>query len=139
MRRLWLAFAFIAAGLGSAVAQTKEAACPADFQNQSAPLTCSCAPEAATAPVALWWGRTEPSAEQMADLCRVAEVVSVRAAVASLPPACSQRLVLDGVDYARGGAVELWRGEVGWRAVWAADVRGDRPWSRIGNPDGENK
>jgi competence protein ComEC len=43
--------------------------------------------------------------------------------------------VLDGVDYARGGSVELWRTSTGWTAVWAADVRGDRPWSRIGDPD----
>ncbi|MEQ7155260.1 ComEC/Rec2 family competence protein [Brevundimonas aurifodinae] len=97
----------------------------------------SCVPETATAPVALWWGRTEPSAAQMADLCLSAEVVSVRAVVTGLPEACASRLVLDGVDYARGGAVELWRGDDGWRAVWAADVRGDRPWSRIGDPDGE--
>ena len=44
MRRLWLAFGFVAAGLGSAAAQ---APCPADFQNQAAPVTCACAPEAA--------------------------------------------------------------------------------------------
>jgi competence protein ComEC len=97
----------------------------------------SCVPGTATAPVALWWGRTAPSAERMADLCLSAEVVSVRAVVTALPPACADRLVLDGTDYARGGAVELWRGADGWRAVWAADVRGDRPWSRIGDPDGE--
>ena len=97
----------------------------------------SCRPELQAAPVALWWGRTEPSAEELTELCRSAEVVSLRPVVSALPEACADRLVLDGVDYAGGGAVELWRGEDGWRAVWAADVRGDRPWSRIGNPDGE--
>lgn len=95
----------------------------------------ACAPTDGAAPVALWWGKREPDAVQLDGLCRAAEVVSVRAVVNALPPACSERLVLDGVDFARGGAVELWRGEDGWRALWTADVRGDRPWSRIGDPD----
>ncbi|MGV3577363.1 ComEC/Rec2 family competence protein [Brevundimonas sp.] len=98
----------------------------------------SCAPaDAASGPVALWWGKRAPDAEQLAALCQSAPLVSVRAAVATLPSACEGRLVLDGVDYARGGSVELWRTDHGWRAVWAADVRGDRPWSRIGDPDAE--
>ena len=62
-------------------------------------------------------------------------MVSVRAVVNTLPSACDGKLVLDGLDYQRGGSVELWRTARGWRAVWAADVRGDRPWSRIGDPD----
>ena len=45
------------------------------------------------------------------------------------------RLVLDGVDYGRGGSVELWRVGAGWKAVWAADVRGQRPWTRQADPD----
>jgi competence protein ComEC len=96
-----------------------------------------CAPTDGAVPVALWWGKREPSAVQLDGLCRAAEVVSVRAVVNALPPSCENRLVLDGVDFARGGAVELWRSGDGWRALWTADVRGDRPWSRIGNPDGE--
>ncbi|MBX9707760.1 MAG: ComEC family competence protein [Caulobacteraceae bacterium] len=95
----------------------------------------ACAPTDGAAPVALWWGKREPDAVQLDELCRAAEVVSVRAVVNALPPSCAERLVLDGVDFARGGSVELWRGEDGWRALWAADVRGDRPWSRIGDPD----
>ena len=102
-------------------------------------LGCSrfaCAPTAAGAgPLALWWGRRAPSMEQMDELCRTAPVVSVRAVVAQLPPSCEGRLVLDGADYARGGAVELWRdgttGDNRWRALWSAEVRGDRPWSRM--------
>jgi competence protein ComEC len=86
-------------------------------------------------PIALWWGQSVPDLTQMAELCASAPVVSVRAAVPALPPSCDGSLVLDGFDYARGGAVELWRTPTGWRAVWAADVRGDRPWSRIGDPD----
>lgn len=99
--------------------------------------TCSrfsCAPDRPGAgPLAMWWGRRPPSAEQIDALCQSAPVVSVRGTVAGLPPSCEGRLVLDGTDYARGGAVELWR--VGpasanrWRAVWSAEVRGDRPWS----------
>jgi competence protein ComEC len=100
--------------------------------------TCAragCRPERA-GPLALWWGARLPSAEQLEALCRAAPLVSVRAVVAGLPPACEGRLVLDGRDYARGGAVELWRDGPGrWRAVWTAQVRGDRPWSRFGDPE----
>ena len=87
----------------------------------------------------MWWGRRAPSTEQLDTLCRSAPVVSVRAPVAVLPDSCEGRLVLDGVDYARGGAVELWRegpaAENRWRAVWSAQVRGDRPWSSFGDPE----
>jgi competence protein ComEC len=96
----------------------------------------SCAPET-SGPVALWWGRRAPSAEQLDALCRSAPVVSVRGELAALPPSCEGRLVLDGLDYARGGAVELKReGPAAanrWRALWVSDVRGDRPWSRFGD------
>jgi len=97
----------------------------------------SCRPETPEAgPVALWWGREAPDAEQMAALCRAASVVSVRAAVVALPASCDGRLVVDGVDFTRGGAVELWRdGSDRWKAVWTADVRGDRPWARQPDPD----
>ncbi len=96
----------------------------------------SCAPVSAiSGPVALWWGKRDPDAEALAALCTSAPLVSVRAVVGELPPTCKDRLVLDGIDYARGGSVELWRTPDGWRAVWAADLRGDRPWSRMGNPD----
>lgn len=95
----------------------------------------SCAPTVPGAgPLAMWWGRRAPSPDEIDALCRSAPVVSVRASVAVLPPSCTGRLVLDGTDYARGGAVELWRlGPASgrrWRAVWSAEVRGDRPWSR---------
>ncbi len=93
----------------------------------------SCAPaEPEAGPLAMWWGRRAPSLEQVDALCRSAPVVSVRAPLAVLPASCEGRLVLDGADYARGGSVELWRdGPVSanrWRAVWSAEVRGDRPW-----------
>ncbi|MBU1347423.1 MAG: ComEC family competence protein [Alphaproteobacteria bacterium] len=95
----------------------------------------SCNPDPDPGEIALWWGKAPPSTEKLAALCASAPLVSIRAVVPVLPPACEGRLVLDGLDYRRGGWVELWRTEGGWRAVWAADVRGDRPWSRIGDPD----
>jgi competence protein ComEC len=94
----------------------------------------SCAPEA-VGPVAVWWGRRAPDADQLSALCATAEVVSLRAPVPALPDGCADRLVLDGTDFARGGAVELWRTDQGWRALWTADVRGDRPWSRYGDAE----
>jgi competence protein ComEC len=94
----------------------------------------SCAPSG-TGAVALWWGRRPPTQDQLWALCRSAEVVSVRAVVTTAPAGCADRLVLDGADYAAGGAFELWRDGPGrWRAVRAADVRGDRPWSRPAAP-----
>lgn len=92
----------------------------------------SCAPEA-TGPVAVWWGRRAPGADQLSALCATAEVISLRAPVPALPDSCRARLVLDATDFARGGAVELWRTDQGWRALWTAEVRGDRPWSRYGD------
>jgi competence protein ComEC len=83
-------------------------------------------------PLAVAWGRRAPSADRLAELCAAAEVVAVRAVVTALPPACDGRLVLDGEDWARGGAVELWRTPDGWRALRVADLRGDRPWSGAG-------
>ncbi|MET4684585.1 ComEC/Rec2 family competence protein [Brevundimonas faecalis] len=95
-----------------------------------------CAPETAEAgPVALWWGKAAPGIEQMDALCRSAQIISSRAEIRALPPSCEGRLVLDGVDYGRGGSVELWREGAGWKAVWAADVRGRRPWTRQADPD----
>ena len=90
----------------------------------------SCAPVEA-GPLAIWWGRRVPDAEQLGAMCATAEVVSVRGQVVDLPADCDGRLVLDGLDFARGGSIELWREGAGWRAVWAADDRGDRPWSRL--------
>lgn len=100
----------------------------------------SCRPEAEqVGPVAIWWGRKAPGPAQMEALCRAAPVISVRAVLTSIPSACQERLVLDGIDFARGGAIELWRVSPSetdrWRAVWTADVRGDRPWARQPNPD----
>ena len=94
----------------------------------------SCAPDKSGAgPVALWWGRKAPTEAQMKALCASAPVISVRAEVRTMPASCEGRLVLDGLDHARRGAVELWRTPGGWRALSVADLRGDRPWSRYGD------
>ncbi len=99
----------------------------------------SCAPET-VGPVALWWGRRAPTLQQVDGLCRSASVVSIRTVVRDLPTSCAGKLVLDGLDHARGGAVELKReGPAAanrWRALWVSDVRGERPWSRYGDAEG---
>jgi len=92
----------------------------------------SCVPDGDRSPIALWWGRRAPSQDQLSTLCSRAQIVSVRAIITTLPSSCSGRLVLDGTDHAKGGAVELWKTETGWRAIWTSDVRGTRPWSRAG-------
>lgn len=96
----------------------------------------ACAPQTVEAgPVALWWGKKPPSESALAALCQSASVVSSRAVLTRLPDACVDTLVLDGSDYRKGGAVELWRSGATWRATWTSEVRGDRPWSRIGDAD----
>jgi competence protein ComEC len=91
-----------------------------------------CRPDAEAVGPALFWGRRGPTVERLAEACVTAEVVAVRTAVDVLPPECAPRLVLDGRDFAERGAVELWREGDGWRALWVADLRGDRPWARYG-------
>ncbi|PZO01267.1 MAG: competence protein ComEC, partial [Alphaproteobacteria bacterium] len=90
----------------------------------------SCVPDGDRSPIALWWGRRAPTQDQLSTLCSRAQIVSVRAIITTLPSSCSGRLVLDGTDHAQGGAVELWKTETGWRAIWTSDVRGTRPWSK---------
>lgn len=96
-----------------------------------------CRPETPAAGPALFWGRRAPPEGRLAEACRGAEVVAVRTVVTRLPPECAGRLVLDGRDFAERGAVELWRGDAGWRALWVADLRGDRPWARYGDADSQ--
>lgn len=79
----------------------------------------------AQAPIAGWWGKKPPSAEQLAALCERADVIVVRSAGGE----CPGRLVLDKADFERGGSAELYRTPTGWRIVWAQTLRGERPWS----------
>ncbi len=90
----------------------------------------SCTPERNLSPrVAGWWGRKAPTDEQLSGLCAASDLIVVRATVDRLPGACEGRLLLDGADFARGGALELWRRGDGWAGRWASDLRGQRPWT----------
>ena len=90
----------------------------------------SCAPlPSAPVRVAAAWNVKRPLKEgRLAELCASAEVVILRNDFA--PEACAAPVVLTGRDFARGGAVELYRDGPGkWRAAWAQDLRGRRPWT----------
>ncbi|WP_240609533.1 ComEC/Rec2 family competence protein [Phenylobacterium deserti] len=95
----------------------------------------SCAPQAG-APVALAaaWNLKRPLADGRAQaLCSSAEVLIWRGPTP--PPNCGARLVLSAADFQRGGAAELYRSSDGtWRAVWAQDLRGRRPWTWGSDP-----
>jgi competence protein ComEC len=84
--------------------------------------------------LATWWGRKPPAVDKLALLCASADVVSVRAAVRTLPTACKGKLLLDGLDFARGGSVELWRRDGRWLGQWGQPLRGERPWTRLPEP-----
>lgn len=88
----------------------------------------ACVVEGPAGGLALWWGRRAPDPDQLSALCEQAAMVALRPTVAELPAACASRLVLDGTDLARGGSVELRSAGEGWTAVWARDLRGERPW-----------
>ncbi|HWE45578.1 MAG TPA: ComEC/Rec2 family competence protein [Caulobacteraceae bacterium] len=77
-----------------------------------------------------WWRNKAPPDARFAGLCAGTDLVIVRGEVDRIPPACRGVAILDGLDFRRGGAAELWRSGNGWAAVWSADRRGDRPWSR---------
>lgn len=88
-----------------------------------------CAPRPGTYPaLGTWWSRRTPSAERLADLCAVSQLVVLRAETV-LPPACAGRTVLTPPDFRRGGAVELYAAGEGFRLVWAEPIRGNRPWT----------
>lgn len=72
------------------------------------------------------FSRKEVSATRLAALCRDHDLVVVRARAEAR---CKDALVLDGGDFARGGAAQLWKRADGWRIQWAQDLRGRRPWS----------
>ena len=86
----------------------------------------SCVPRPGAPSIAAVWSRRPVDAARLAALCAQAEVVVVRG---NADGRCPAALVLDAGDFARGGAVELRRTPTGWRAVWAQDLRGRRPWS----------
>jgi competence protein ComEC len=89
----------------------------------------SCAPRGlpAAPAIAAIWSRKPVERARVEALCRVSQLVIVRARAD--PASCPRSLVLTAEDFARGGAVELYRTSSGWRAVWAQDMRGRRPWT----------
>jgi len=89
----------------------------------------SCTPSAA-APVrlALWAGRQPPKDAAFARFCASAEVLVLRSPLGP-GQACPSATVFTGIDFERGGAVELWRQGEAWRLRWAATERGSRPWT----------
>jgi len=86
----------------------------------------SCAPRPAGPPVAFVWSRRALEPGRLEALCAQAEVVIIRGEAAA---ACPGKLVLTAKDFGARGAVELYRQGGSWRAVWAQDLRGRRPWS----------
>jgi competence protein ComEC len=113
---------------------------PADAQVTARDFDCdrkSCAPVASVGGVKVgsWWWKKPPPAERMDRLCTGADLVVFRGWIDQIPPACRNALVLDKADFDRGGSVELWRRNGRWAALWSSDVRGDRPWTRVGKAE----
>lgn len=69
-------------------------------------------------------------------LCAAAEVVVLRGTPRTPPAGCGNALLLTGADFSRGGSAELYRRPDGWKIVWAQDLRGRRPWTRISDSGG---
>ena len=91
-----------------------------------------CAPIGSARPaIAGWWTRRKPSDEALADLCKSADILILKAAVAP-PDACKHAMVLGPADFAKGGAAEVFRRGAGWKLVWSQPLRGERPWTRMG-------
>ncbi|HWF00612.1 MAG TPA: ComEC/Rec2 family competence protein [Caulobacteraceae bacterium] len=90
----------------------------------------SCAPKPGASPaIGGWWTRRKPKPGALADLCRGAEILVLRADVAS-PAACDGLTILRRGDFEAGGSAELFADGPGrWRLVWAQPIRGRRPWS----------
>jgi competence protein ComEC len=90
----------------------------------------SCAAKAgAPVPVAAAWNvKTPLKPERLAAICASAELIVLRD---DFPEGvCPGKLVLTGADFERGGSAELYRQPDGsWKAQWAQDLRGRRPWT----------
>ena len=91
----------------------------------------ACRPEdSAPVAIALSWSRKNVPEQTLGELCTDAEIVVLRGGIAGAAPAsCADRVVLNGEDFAVGGAAELYRRDTGWWIVWAQPLRGRRPWS----------
>ncbi|MES2035660.1 MAG: ComEC/Rec2 family competence protein, partial [Pseudomonadota bacterium] len=78
--------------------------------------------------VALWAGKKPPKPDEFEELCAPGRLVILRSPAP--PRGCEDAYLLASDDFARGGAAELWRTDGGWKARWAQDLRGERPWTR---------
>ncbi|MFN3514366.1 MAG: ComEC/Rec2 family competence protein [Phenylobacterium sp.] len=105
---------------------------PADADVRNQGYDCdrwTCSPKLgaeAPAVAAIMTRRASTIAAKLPELCARAEIVIVRGLAG---PCESGALVLDARDFSRGGSVELYRTPEGWKALWAQDLRGSRPWS----------
>ena len=114
-------------------AQRRGFALPADPALALGAYDCdrqACAPRPGVHPaIAAWWTVRKPKPERLEALCRSAEILILRADVAT-PPECSQATVLRPSDFARGGSVEVFTEPGGgYRLSWAQPMRGVRPWT----------
>jgi len=90
-----------------------------------------CAPLGNAKPaIAAWWTRRKPKPEALADLCKGADILILKADVAP-PDACNKAIVLRPADFAKGGAAEVFKGGAGWRFAWSQPLRGERPWTVV--------
>jgi hypothetical protein len=84
--------------------------------------------------LSLWWTVRKPKAEQLDAFCAASDILVMKAEV-EMPASCARALVLRPVDFARGGALEVFQTKSGWRLSWAQPLRGDRPWTRPSGPE----
>ncbi len=118
-------------------AQRRGLTVPADMLTaRGAMFDCdywSCAARPGVRPaLGIWWTRRQPKPDRLAELCSASDILVLRADV-TLPNACRDVLVLRPGDFAAGGAAEIFATKDGWRLAWAQPLRGQRPWSQIGD------
>lgn len=111
---------------GLAMAEADEAVAARNALYDCDRWSCAPRPEAKTPRMAaIMTRRPSTIAGKQPLFCQWAEIVVVRGEAG----ACPNAIVLDEADFARGGSVELYRTALGWKAQWAQDLRGQRPWS----------
>jgi competence protein ComEC len=90
--------------------------------------SCAAKPGAPVAIAAAWNVKRPLAPGRLDALCASAELIVLRDHFQ--PGTCPGKLVLSGEDFERGGSAELFRQPDGsWKALWAQDLRGRRPWS----------
>jgi competence protein ComEC len=103
---------------------------------QKAAFDCNrlgCAPLGAGRPaIAAWWTRRKPAAGRLESLCAHADILILRADVAT-PSNCAAAIVLRRDAFAGGGAAEVFATPGGWRIAWSQAERGERPWTLSGS------